>query len=215
MKPGEVVLMHDGGGSRAGTVAAAKTVIQERLDEGWTFTLPAVTLAPSQPPGTAVISADFEDGLEGWVPRATVTARAPSRSPRRVAHGGAQSALADRAHLQGHGIGYDVTGVLIAGTSYEYRPGCGSPRARPADDIWLSLARTVGGSTSFDTLAQFTGITNSGWTQVTGDLPDGRGRLGAALLRDAVGERRTRQHQRLPRRRHRRRGCRSRRSSRT
>ena len=44
MKSGEVVLMHDGGGSRAGTVAAAKTVIQERLDEGWTFTLPAVTL---------------------------------------------------------------------------------------------------------------------------------------------------------------------------
>ena len=74
--------MHDGGGSRAGTVAAAKTVIQERLDDGWTFTLPAVTLAPSQPPGTAVISADFEDGLQGWVPRANDAGqRRPSRSP--------------------------------------------------------------------------------------------------------------------------------------
>ncbi|KQR11966.1 endo-1,4-beta-xylanase [Cellulomonas sp. Leaf334] len=168
MKSGEVVLMHDGGGSRAGTVAAAKTVIQERLDEGWTFTLPAVTLAPSQPPGTAVISADFEDGLQGWVPRATDTGQGTLAVTDELAHGGAQSALLTERTSQGHGIGFDATGVLIPGTSYEYSAWVRFAPGQTAEDIWLSLARTVGTSTSYDTLKQFTGISNSEWTEVTG-----------------------------------------------
>ena len=41
MKPGEVVLAHDGGGDhRRGTLAAVTTVVTERLRQGWTFTLP-------------------------------------------------------------------------------------------------------------------------------------------------------------------------------
>ena len=40
MRPGEVVLVHDGGGPRAGSVAATRTVVEERLREGWRFTLP-------------------------------------------------------------------------------------------------------------------------------------------------------------------------------
>ena len=168
MKSGEVVLMHDGGGSRAGTVAAAKTVIQERLDEGWTFTLPAVTLAPSQPPGTAVISADFEDGLQGWVPRATDTGQGVLAVTDTEAHGGAQSALLTERTSQGHGIGFDATGVLIPGTSYEYSAWVRFAPGQTVDDLWLSLARTVGDSTSYDTLKQFTGMSNSEWVQVTG-----------------------------------------------
>lgn len=39
--PGAVVLAHDGGGERWGTVAAVRRVVTERLAEGWTFTLPA------------------------------------------------------------------------------------------------------------------------------------------------------------------------------
>ncbi|GEL99847.1 endo-1,4-beta-xylanase [Cellulomonas terrae] len=168
MKPGEVVLLHDGGGSRAGTVAAAKTVIQERLDEGWTFTLPAVTLAPSQPPGTAVISADFEDGLQGWVPRATGDGQGTLAVTGELAHGGAQSALLTARTSQGHGIGFDATGVLIPGTSYEYSAWVRFAPGQTGDEIWLSLARTVGESTSYDTLKQFTGISNSEWVEVTG-----------------------------------------------
>ena len=41
MKPGDIVLAHDGGGDRSGTLAAVKTVVTERLAAGWTFTLPA------------------------------------------------------------------------------------------------------------------------------------------------------------------------------
>jgi endo-1,4-beta-xylanase len=39
--PGAVVLVHDGGGVRETSVAAVRTVVAERLAEGWTFTLPA------------------------------------------------------------------------------------------------------------------------------------------------------------------------------
>ncbi len=40
VKPGELVLVHDGGGDRTNTVVATKTVVAERLASGWTFTLP-------------------------------------------------------------------------------------------------------------------------------------------------------------------------------
>jgi endo-1,4-beta-xylanase len=40
IRPGEVVLAHDGGGDRSGTVAAVERVVRERLAAGWTFTLP-------------------------------------------------------------------------------------------------------------------------------------------------------------------------------
>ena len=41
MRPGEVVLVHDGGGTRSASVAAVRTVVEERLAAGWRFTLPA------------------------------------------------------------------------------------------------------------------------------------------------------------------------------
>lgn len=41
MTPGSVVLAHDGGGERAGTVEAVRRVVDERLSLGWRFTLPA------------------------------------------------------------------------------------------------------------------------------------------------------------------------------
>ena len=40
MRPGELVLVHDGGGDRAASVAAVRTVVRERRDAGWTFALP-------------------------------------------------------------------------------------------------------------------------------------------------------------------------------
>jgi endo-1,4-beta-xylanase len=40
MRPGELVLVHDGGGDRAASVAAVRTVVRERQAAGWMFTLP-------------------------------------------------------------------------------------------------------------------------------------------------------------------------------
>jgi endo-1,4-beta-xylanase len=39
--PGQIVLAHDGGGDRSGTVAAVELVVDELLAAGWVFTLPA------------------------------------------------------------------------------------------------------------------------------------------------------------------------------
>lgn len=41
IRPGAVVLAHDGGGDRWGTVRAVRHVVSQRLAEGWAFTLPA------------------------------------------------------------------------------------------------------------------------------------------------------------------------------
>jgi endo-1,4-beta-xylanase len=51
IQPGQLVLAHDGGGDREGTVDAIITVVREYLAEGWTFTLPQEPLVP---PGAAV-----------------------------------------------------------------------------------------------------------------------------------------------------------------
>ena len=40
MKPGELVLVHDGGGDRRGSVDAVEAVVRERLAAGWRFALP-------------------------------------------------------------------------------------------------------------------------------------------------------------------------------
>jgi endo-1,4-beta-xylanase len=41
LRPGELVLAHDGGGDREGTVDAVIAVVAERLARGWRFTLPS------------------------------------------------------------------------------------------------------------------------------------------------------------------------------
>lgn len=41
LTPGELLVAHDGGGDRSGTVAALRQVLPEWLAEGWSFTFPA------------------------------------------------------------------------------------------------------------------------------------------------------------------------------
>ena len=49
IRPGGIVLAHDGGGDRRGTVAAVRAVLPQWLADGWRFTLPAHPDAPSWP----------------------------------------------------------------------------------------------------------------------------------------------------------------------
>ncbi|MEF3403489.1 polysaccharide deacetylase family protein [Agromyces sp. CCNWLW203] len=51
MLPGEIVLAHDGGGDRAGTLAAVQAVVTERLADGWSFTFPKGTPPGANRPG--------------------------------------------------------------------------------------------------------------------------------------------------------------------
>lgn len=50
MRPGELVLVHDGGGDRSASVAATRTVVEERLAAGWRFVLPVGASSPGVRP---------------------------------------------------------------------------------------------------------------------------------------------------------------------
>ncbi|MBF0815050.1 endo-1,4-beta-xylanase [Microbacterium paludicola] len=130
-------------------------------------------------PGTVLLEADFEDGLDGWAPRDSGSG-APTVALTDVAHGGAQAALVTDRTSQGSGIGRDVTEHMQAGVTYQLDAAVRFADGQPVDEVWLSLARTVDGSTSYSTLAQFDGVTNSGWTQVSATFQGGD--ADAALL---------------------------------
>ncbi|GGH43556.1 endo-1,4-beta-xylanase [Microbacterium album] len=117
-------------------------------------------------PGTVVLHTDFEDGLGGWAPR-DAGAGAPRVELTGVAHGGAHAAIVTERSGQGAGIGHDVTGLLVPGTAYRLEAWVRFAEGQPVDDVWLSLARTTGGSTTYSTLGQFSGISNNGWTHVS------------------------------------------------
>jgi endo-1,4-beta-xylanase len=170
MKPGQIVLAHDGGGDRDGTLAAVRTVVDERLAAGWTFTLPTGT--PAGPVTGPVLSTGFEDGLDGWGPRSDGTGT-PTVDLVGTAHSGTQAARVSARTSQGSGIGHDVTGILIPGRTYTLDAWVRFADGQPADDVWLSMARTVDGETTYSTLGQFSGISNSTWTRVSLTFPMG------------------------------------------
>lgn len=165
MAAGELVLAHDGGGDRSGTLAAVRTVVAERLADGWSFTFPRGTPPASGP----VISTDFEDGtLGGWVPReGTETSDFTLAVTDSDAHDSTRSAALTGRDATGDGIARDVTGVLRAGVTYDASAWVRFAEGQTPGDVWLSLATTTDGAQTFATLGQFSGITNTGWTQVT------------------------------------------------
>ncbi len=117
--------------------------------------------------GTPVdLAFDFEDGLQGWTPRAaqgTPTVAVTDTE----AHGGAQAALVSDRTGQGDGIGLDVTGVFESGVTYDITAWVKIAAGEEPDDIWLSMQRVNEGASAFDTVGQFSGIGSGEWTQVS------------------------------------------------
>jgi len=122
---------------------------------------------PGPEPGV-VVTTDFEDGtLSGWVPReGSETSDFALAVTDAQAHESTYSALLSGRDSEGDGLGYDVTGVLQAGVTYDISAWVRFADGQEAGDVWLSLANTTDGTTSFATLSQFTGLTDDGWTQV-------------------------------------------------
>ncbi|WP_426592459.1 endo-1,4-beta-xylanase [Cellulomonas sp. McL0617] len=118
------------------------------------------------PTSDTLVSTDFESGLDGWAGRddghGTATVAVTDGG-----HGGAHSVLVSNRQGQGQGLGHDVTCVLQPGTGYQFTGWVRFGAGQPTDALWLSIAATKGGSTTYSTLAQFTGLTNNGWTQVS------------------------------------------------
>jgi endo-1,4-beta-xylanase len=85
VQPGAVVLVHDGGGERFNGIAAVRTVVTEKLAEGWVFTLPQGGIPdPDVDPSVAVervVRAGDELAVEltGFTPGATVHLTLESR----------------------------------------------------------------------------------------------------------------------------------------
>ncbi|MBL0885584.1 endo-1,4-beta-xylanase [Myceligenerans indicum] len=165
MVPGQLVLAHDGGGDRSGTLAAVRTVVTERLADGWEFVFPQGT----PPASGTVLTTDFEDGtLGGWGPRngadgSGFTVAATDAQ----AHESVYSAGITNRENTGDGIGLDVTDTLRAGVTYEVSAWVRFADGATPGNVWLSLAHTSGGETSYDTVGQFDGMSSSAWRQVT------------------------------------------------
>ena len=169
MVPGEIVLAHDGGGDdRSGTLAAVRTVVTERLADGWRFVLPQGVPPASGP----VLTTDFEDGtLGGWGPRnGTDDTTLTVATTDAYAHESTYSAGVTNRQNTGDGIGVDVTEALVAGVRYDISAWVRFAEDADAGDIWLSLAHTSDGETTYDTVAQFSGMSSSSWQQITTTL---------------------------------------------
>lgn len=138
---------------------------------------------PGPEPGTVVIDSDFEAGLDGWAPRDGGPG-APTVALSDVAHGGEQSAIVTDRVNQGAGIGRDVLGVLEPGATYEVSAWVRFAEGQPGDELWLSLQR----DSSFQTLGQFTGITNAGWTEITATFAMGAAETTALLYLETPWE---------------------------
>ncbi|KGM16301.1 hypothetical protein N867_01590, partial [Actinotalea fermentans ATCC 43279 = JCM 9966 = DSM 3133] len=160
MKPGQIVLAHDGGGDRTGTIAAVVEVVTERLAAGWTFGLPEGGV-----PAGLRMQFDFEDGLQGWVARAsqgTPTVDVTDAD----AHGGDQAAIVTERGGQGDGLLYDFSGMLETGVEYEISAWVKLAPGESADDIVLSIQTAESGDGAFSNIDRLTGVTDGEWVEL-------------------------------------------------
>ncbi len=179
MQPGQVVLVHDGGGDRNGSLQAVRTVVSERLAEGWTFSLPegAPANGPGdggeQQPGDVLIDTTFEDGeLDGWFARAGSGTSNPQIAVVDDGADGTSSAaqVAERTH-EGDGIQRDVVGLLRSGSTYTVSAAVRfAPGATVGQGLTLSMRTVTGASESYANLVQIENATSDGWTTVRGEF---------------------------------------------
>ncbi len=162
--PGEIVLVHDGGGNRTAGVNAVKTVVAELLADGWTFTLPAGGAAPK---GVTLVESDFEDGtLQGWSARDDGNGVATLAVQDEVAHESTYAARVSDRTSQGQGLQFPVTEKATPGATYDVSAWVkfeGAP-----GDMTLSSRTLTGETQSFSNLVQFTGLSSSQWVHLTG-----------------------------------------------
>ncbi|NLE96892.1 MAG: polysaccharide deacetylase family protein, partial [Propionibacterium sp.] len=171
MKPGEIVLVHDGGGNREPSLQAVTTVVDERLADGWSFTLPEGTPAPVQ--SGALIDTGFDDGtLQGWFPR---SGSGDSEPVLDVVEPGADATthaarVSERTH-EGDGIQYDVTDLLLPGGTYRVDASVRFAEGTdPGQGLSISMRTVDGESTAYSNLIQIENATADGWTAVSGEF---------------------------------------------
>ncbi|MDR2930735.1 MAG: endo-1,4-beta-xylanase [Propionibacteriaceae bacterium] len=154
-----------------GTAASSDAAPYTLYVDDITITTPTVT--EEEPPGKVALETGFEDGLDGWVARAGAETTPIVSISTTDAHTGAQSACVTGRQSTGDGIGFDTTETLVAGTTYNLTAWARFAPDQQSDNLWLSIAKTVDGATTYGTVAQWTGVTNSGWSEVKATIPMG------------------------------------------
>ncbi|WP_247827136.1 endo-1,4-beta-xylanase [Arthrobacter antioxidans] len=171
--PGAVVLAHDGGGDRTTTVRAVTTVVNEKLAEGWTFTLPRGGAGVA-----TTITSGFETGADGWTARGDGVGVTPGTDART----GTGSLLVTDRTQPWHGAALDVTAGLPVGTAVEVSVWAKlAPGEAPAS-LKVSVQRDNGAGSAYEGVAGAAAtVSADGWTQLRGTYT-----LGAAADRAQV-----------------------------
>ncbi|WP_197060581.1 endo-1,4-beta-xylanase [Arthrobacter sp. L77] len=171
--PGAVVLAHDGGGDRTTTVRAVTTVVNEKLAEGWTFTLPRGGAGVA-----TTITSGFETGADGWAARGDGVQVTPGTDART----GTGSLLVTDRTQPWHGAALDVTAGLPVGTAVEVSVWAKlAPGEAPAS-LKVSVQRDNGAGSAYEGVAGAAAtVSADGWTQLRGTYT-----LGAAADRAQV-----------------------------
>ncbi len=126
-----------------------------------------ITRPASQGDHTPVdLTFDFEDGLQGWVPRDAGGAPTVAVTDTE-AHGGTYAALVSDRDGQGDGIGLDVSEIFESGVTYDVTAWVKMAAGEEPDDIWLSMQRVNEGADAFATLGQFGDVGSSAWTEIS------------------------------------------------
>ena len=113
---------------------------------------------------------DFEDGTQGWAPRASEGTPTVDVTTAEF-HGGKQALLVSDRTGKGDGAQIDLTDTLVVGKTYDVTGYVKMAAGVPADSIWLSAKTTTADGDKYTTVAQFDGVTNGAWTKVTASYP--------------------------------------------
>jgi endo-1,4-beta-xylanase len=120
---------------------------------------------------TLILQNDFEDGtVQGWIPRGPVTLTNSGDVGSRTGGGGARSLKTTGRTAGFNGPSLNTLPFLAKGATYQVSVWVRLVSGQTANQLKITMQRTVSGANSFDTVAQSaTGaVTDAGWTQITG-----------------------------------------------
>ncbi len=114
-----------------------------------------------------VLQSTWEDGTtQGWSAFGSVMLT----NSNAAAHTGARSLLTTGRTATFMGPSVNLTGSLVPNATYQVTAWARLPAGTAATQLKLTMQRTAGGTTSYDSIAasSATGVSDSGWTQITG-----------------------------------------------
>ena len=119
---------------------------------------------------TPVVQHDFEDGTtQGWIPRGSVTLTNTDEVGSRTGLPGRSLRTTGRT-ANFHGPSLNTLTLLTKGATYQVSVWVRLLAGQSPTQVRVTMQRTLPAGNSFDTIGQSaaTGVTDAGWTQITG-----------------------------------------------